>query len=111
MLRWMCSVGRLAAIRVSVSAGQRWVGQSAVLSQAPSKIPPALWKLGRLNHVAIATPDLEKSTALYRYPHTLLFHFFFNPQFLSSFPSVILPKVISDMSIHTHTSYMTIILY
>ncbi|XP_074654933.1 methylmalonyl-CoA epimerase, mitochondrial-like [Tubulanus polymorphus] len=25
-----------------------------------------LWKLGRLNHVAIAVPDLEKATALYR---------------------------------------------
>uniref|UniRef100_A0A3B1KIR6 Methylmalonyl CoA epimerase n=1 Tax=Astyanax mexicanus TaxID=7994 RepID=A0A3B1KIR6_ASTMX len=24
-------------------------------------VPPALWKLGRLNHVAIAVPDLEKS--------------------------------------------------
>ncbi|XP_072527650.1 methylmalonyl-CoA epimerase, mitochondrial [Salminus brasiliensis] len=29
-------------------------------------IPPALWKLGRLNHVAIAVPDLQKATALYR---------------------------------------------
>ncbi|XP_032089232.1 methylmalonyl-CoA epimerase, mitochondrial [Thamnophis elegans] len=29
-------------------------------------IPQALWKLGRLNHVAIAVPDLEKATALYR---------------------------------------------
>ncbi|XP_022520894.2 methylmalonyl-CoA epimerase, mitochondrial [Astyanax mexicanus] len=29
-------------------------------------VPPALWKLGRLNHVAIAVPDLEKATALYR---------------------------------------------
>jgi len=24
------------------------------------------WKIGRLNHVAIAVPDLEKATALYR---------------------------------------------
>ncbi|XP_076148048.1 methylmalonyl-CoA epimerase, mitochondrial [Alosa pseudoharengus] len=29
-------------------------------------VPPSLWKLGRLNHVAIAVPDLEKATALYR---------------------------------------------
>merc|ERR1711915_698138 len=35
-------------------------------SNAGSAVPGALWKLGRLNHVAIATPDLEKSTALYR---------------------------------------------
>lgn len=30
------------------------------------KVPEALWKLGRLNHIAIATPDLEKSSSLYK---------------------------------------------
>uniref|UniRef100_A0A8B9PQ17 Methylmalonyl-CoA epimerase, mitochondrial n=1 Tax=Apteryx owenii TaxID=8824 RepID=A0A8B9PQ17_APTOW len=29
-------------------------------------IPSSLWKLGRLNHVAIAVPDLEKAQALYK---------------------------------------------
>ncbi|KAJ8343515.1 hypothetical protein SKAU_G00308440 [Synaphobranchus kaupii] len=29
-------------------------------------VPETVWKLGRLNHVAIAVPDLEKATALYR---------------------------------------------
>lgn len=29
-------------------------------------VPAALWKLGRLNHIAIATPDLAKSAALYK---------------------------------------------
>ncbi|NWH81853.1 MCEE protein, partial [Piaya cayana] len=29
-------------------------------------IPSCLWKLGRLNHVAIAVPDLEKAQSLYR---------------------------------------------
>lgn len=29
-------------------------------------VPGPLWKLGRLNHVAIAVPDMEKATALYR---------------------------------------------
>ncbi|KAM9861073.1 methylmalonyl-CoA epimerase, mitochondrial [Aulostomus maculatus] len=29
-------------------------------------IPGSLWKLGRLNHIAIAVPDMEKATALYR---------------------------------------------
>lgn len=43
----------------------RSFGQSSTLYQQPG-VPSALWKLGRLNHVAIATPDLEKSTALYR---------------------------------------------
>jgi len=33
---------------------------------ASGSVPPALWKLGRLNHVAIATPDLAAATALYR---------------------------------------------
>ena len=31
-----------------------------------SQVPSSLWKLGRLNHVAIATPDLPKSVSLYR---------------------------------------------
>lgn len=40
----------------------------AFSSSAPLRqgVPPSLWKLGRLNHVAIAVPDLEKATALYR---------------------------------------------
>ncbi|NXH77703.1 MCEE protein, partial [Hydrobates tethys] len=29
-------------------------------------IPSYLWKLGRLNHVAIAVPDLEKAQSLYK---------------------------------------------
>lgn len=29
-------------------------------------VPQALWKLGRLNHIAIATPDLAKSASLYK---------------------------------------------
>ncbi|XP_027754160.1 methylmalonyl-CoA epimerase, mitochondrial-like, partial [Empidonax traillii] len=29
-------------------------------------IPSCVWKLGRLNHVAIAVPDLEKARGLYR---------------------------------------------
>lgn len=29
-------------------------------------VPGPLWKLGRLNHIAIAVPDIEKATALYR---------------------------------------------
>lgn len=29
-------------------------------------IPGSLWKLGKLNHIAIAVPDMEKATALYR---------------------------------------------
>lgn len=29
-------------------------------------VPEALWKLGRLNHIAIATPDLAKAASLYK---------------------------------------------
>jgi len=39
-------------------------GNSGVAGVAD--IPKMLWKLGRLNHIAIATPDLDKSTALFR---------------------------------------------
>ncbi|KAM4744796.1 methylmalonyl-CoA epimerase, mitochondrial [Anableps anableps] len=30
------------------------------------EVPGSLWKLGKLNHIAIAVPDMEKATALYR---------------------------------------------
>jgi methylmalonyl-CoA/ethylmalonyl-CoA epimerase len=30
------------------------------------KIPKNLWNLGKLNHVAIAVPNLEQATALYK---------------------------------------------
>ncbi len=37
------------------------------LSATPSQATPLKsWKLGRLNHVAIAVPDLEAATHLYR---------------------------------------------
>uniref|UniRef100_A0A8C8DPH1 Methylmalonyl-CoA epimerase, mitochondrial n=1 Tax=Oryzias sinensis TaxID=183150 RepID=A0A8C8DPH1_9TELE len=29
-------------------------------------VPRAVWKLGKLNHIAIAVPDMERATALYR---------------------------------------------
>lgn len=29
-------------------------------------VPGPLWNLGRLNHIAIAVPDMDKATALYR---------------------------------------------
>ncbi|KAI5619744.1 methylmalonyl-CoA epimerase, mitochondrial [Silurus asotus] len=45
------------------SLSVRAVSSSLPISQSFSS---CLWKLGRLNHVAIAVPDLEKATALYR---------------------------------------------
>lgn len=29
-------------------------------------VPKNIWKLGKLNHVAIAVPDIDKATAFYR---------------------------------------------
>ncbi|TRZ18882.1 hypothetical protein HGM15179_008212 [Zosterops borbonicus] len=43
--------------------------QTSALSSSKSfsqNIPSCLWKLGRLNHVAIAVPDLEKAQSLYK---------------------------------------------
>lgn len=33
---------------------------------ASTSVPKKLWQLGKLNHVAIAVPDIEKAAALYR---------------------------------------------
>ncbi|POI19726.1 hypothetical protein CIB84_016529 [Bambusicola thoracicus] len=35
-------------------------------SNSSQSIPSCLWKLGRLNHVAIAVPDLDKAQSLYK---------------------------------------------
>ena len=40
--------------------------QTTPAAGSPVGNPLKGWKLGRLNHVAIAVPDLEKATALYR---------------------------------------------
>ena len=41
--------------------------QTALMTRTlSSNVPENLWKLGRLNHVAIATPNLSKSITLYK---------------------------------------------
>ncbi|XP_010598466.1 methylmalonyl-CoA epimerase, mitochondrial [Loxodonta africana] len=35
-------------------------------SQPPCEVADSVWKLGRLNHVAIAVPDLAKASAFYK---------------------------------------------
>ena len=43
------------------------VSSNHQLNRQMSSSPPAsVWSLGKLNHVAIAVPDLPKATALYR---------------------------------------------
>ncbi|XP_072320822.1 methylmalonyl-CoA epimerase, mitochondrial [Eucyclogobius newberryi] len=41
----------------------RAYSKTAALGQG---VPGSVWKLGRLNHIAIAVPDMEKATSLYR---------------------------------------------
>jgi len=38
----------------------------SALSPDTGGLPKTVWQLGKLNHVAIAVPDIEKATALYR---------------------------------------------
>lgn len=54
----MAGVSRCSGVTVL-----RALSTTASLHQG---IPKSLWKLGKLNHVAIAVPDIEKATALYR---------------------------------------------
>ncbi|XP_053810299.1 methylmalonyl-CoA epimerase, mitochondrial isoform X2 [Vidua chalybeata] len=49
--------------RLQTSAPTVRILSSKSFSQS---IPSCLWKLGRLNHVAIAVPDLEKAQSLYK---------------------------------------------
>ncbi|XP_075711315.1 methylmalonyl-CoA epimerase, mitochondrial isoform X2 [Rhinoderma darwinii] len=54
--------GLICRVRGAIHA-RRNMSFSQTLGQ---KIPNALWNLGRLNHVAIAVPDLEKAKSLYQ---------------------------------------------
>jgi catechol-2,3-dioxygenase len=45
-------------------SAQNFSASTSVSSAA--KVPSGVWSLGRLNHVAVATPDLQKSVSLYR---------------------------------------------
>ncbi|XP_057612480.1 methylmalonyl-CoA epimerase, mitochondrial isoform X2 [Chionomys nivalis] len=41
-------------------------GRSFSMSQSLQQVSGPVWNLGRLNHVAIAVPDLEKASSFYR---------------------------------------------
>ncbi|XP_060767254.1 methylmalonyl-CoA epimerase, mitochondrial [Neoarius graeffei] len=62
------SLMKVAATCISRCAAHQSPSVRTFSSSLPvcKSVPPSLWKLGRLNHVAIAVPDLEKATALYR---------------------------------------------
>ncbi|XP_033841099.1 methylmalonyl-CoA epimerase, mitochondrial [Periophthalmus magnuspinnatus] len=61
----------MASTLLKVAAFSRWFrptlmraySRTASLGQG---VPGSVWKLGRLNHIAIAVPDMEKATSLYR---------------------------------------------
>ncbi|KAM4678397.1 methylmalonyl-CoA epimerase, mitochondrial isoform 1-T1 [Discoglossus pictus] len=59
----MVRVTGLSLRSYAVMQAARSLSSSQSLSQ---NIPTSLWKLGRLNHVAIAVPDLEKARSLYQ---------------------------------------------
>ena len=49
-----------------LSAARKLLANTRTFSSGAAAVPEALWKLGRLNHIAIATPDLAKSASLYK---------------------------------------------
>ncbi|XP_008158373.2 methylmalonyl-CoA epimerase, mitochondrial [Eptesicus fuscus] len=56
-----CAGGLLSRLQAPVP-----VVRASSTSQASRGVTGAVWALGRLNHVAIAVPDLEKARAFYR---------------------------------------------
>jgi len=42
------------------------VRRAGLHTSQSAAVPKRLWELGRLNHVAIAVPDIDKATAMYR---------------------------------------------
>ncbi|KAK1327890.1 hypothetical protein QTO34_012799 [Cnephaeus nilssonii] len=56
-----CAGGLLSRLQAPVPAVR-----ASSASQASRGVAGAVWALGRLNHVAIAVPDLEKARAFYR---------------------------------------------
>ncbi|XP_052528326.1 methylmalonyl-CoA epimerase, mitochondrial [Tympanuchus pallidicinctus] len=56
------AAGLLTRLQTSVPTVRTLLSSNSV----SQNIPSCLWKLGRLNHVAIAVPDLEKAQSLYK---------------------------------------------
>ncbi|KYO21395.1 methylmalonyl-CoA epimerase, mitochondrial isoform X2 [Alligator mississippiensis] len=59
------AVAGAARLLAGLQATSFSIRTSATISST-EKVPHSLWKLGRLNHVAIAVPDLEKARSLYK---------------------------------------------
>nr|XP_020462566.1 methylmalonyl-CoA epimerase, mitochondrial [Monopterus albus] len=60
-----------AALKVAVTGLSRCsplirLRAHSMTASLHQSVPGSLWKLGRLNHIAIAVPDIERATALYR---------------------------------------------
>ncbi|CAL8350848.1 unnamed protein product [Merluccius merluccius] len=57
----------MASVALKVAAGVSRCARPLSRARSTSAaLPGPLWGLGRLNHVAIAVPDMEKAASLYR---------------------------------------------
>ncbi|KAJ3594289.1 hypothetical protein NHX12_006620 [Muraenolepis orangiensis] len=58
----------MASVVLKVAGLSRCAGHLVLrrVQYSTSGVPSPLWRLGRLNHIAIAVPDMERATALYR---------------------------------------------
>ena len=56
----LLNLSRHFCTRIANFAGQ------AIRQHSSSAPPASVWALGKLNHVAIAVPDLDQATSLYR---------------------------------------------
>jgi methylmalonyl-CoA/ethylmalonyl-CoA epimerase len=54
------------AMKVAAWPGARTVHGTGATAATGASVPKKLWKLGKLNHVAIAVSDLGKAAAMYR---------------------------------------------
>ncbi|XP_025055228.1 methylmalonyl-CoA epimerase, mitochondrial isoform X1 [Alligator sinensis] len=62
---WVQLINWCQGLLAGLQATSFSIRTSATISST-EKVPHSLWKLGRLNHVAIAVPDLEKARSLYK---------------------------------------------
>ncbi|ESN96588.1 hypothetical protein HELRODRAFT_163668 [Helobdella robusta] len=52
--------------KVDVPLSVRFLSTSNVLRSDDKKVPKKVWELGKLNHVAIAVPDIDKASNMYK---------------------------------------------
>ncbi|KAG6939780.1 methylmalonyl-CoA epimerase, partial [Chelydra serpentina] len=66
-VKMAASVGKVAAgLLTRLQTTAPIIRTLSVSHSLTQKVPRSLWTLGRLNHVAIAVPDLEKAQSFYK---------------------------------------------